>query len=648
MPHTYLSSLSALIRTDTCDNDASAQFVAAQVDVMYELDRSLTIAWLQAPGTTRRPVDSDVAAQISGMAREVGARERDPYSHELIDIRLELGALLFGLLDGPERAMTRRLNRMESCGHRLALVLRLRSREAKELARHPALRWRWELLANHRGHLLVDSHDGSLAFAVQLGDRTWQASRPPEHNGLRILFMAYSPRDLGPTLDYEYEEERLLESTAPFVRDGRMQLHVVELGSLDDLGRCLLAREYDIVHLSGHGELTGNGPRLIMEDEFGDGVPVVPEELLEVFRRGSRMPGAVMISSCHSASIGGEIPGFAAHLVAGGIPAVVGWAQQIRDELAIDTAADIYQRLCAGAPLALAVAFARAKLYETARDAARLPYAWSTLQLIARDGGGFRTDSNGRSLSDEPGEPDESYHYLEQQGKMRVLKKGFVGRRRQLQRLIRVLLLGEEQLSEDDTPVRRAGVIIVGMKGVGKSCLASRAIERLSREQSDPSQLGVVVLKGLLDSTLVREQLEALALRWDDLWARHILYDPTGGSTLGPRIRRLLASHWRRRKLVLVLDDFEPNLDIQPDGPARLSPYAAELLEVLLPACQVGRPKVVITTTASFEIPGIRHKALAVLRLGPVDPSAMSKLWNRGVESQEGHDGDHGISRSHR
>ena len=607
------------------------------VDVLTEPDRSLTVAWAHAPGCHRQ-VDGSRVERIDALARNVARYEsrRSGVQRELARARLQLGEELYSLLDGPDRLLTRKRELAAGKGAALELAIRLLCPCCKPAAGHPAATWRWELLADDSGHLAV-ARDPGLILAVQLGDRDSRAVRTLPRGGLRILFMAYSPDDMEPALDHEREEEHVLATLAPFVRDGRAQVRVVEFGSLKELERCLLEGDYDIVHLSGHGAQTDDGPRLIMENELGERAPASPREILEVLQRASRMPELLLISSCHSAGSRDGIPSFAAQLVAGDVSSVIGWVQPVRDDLATQAAADIYQRLCTGATPAQAVAFARARLHGADLRSRRPSHAWATLHLITREAAGFRIDRSGPSLAAETGEAQETYRYLDQQGRMRVLERGFVGRRRPLKRLISILLRGEDHR---DGTSRHAGAVILGMKGMGKSCLAARALERASQELDEPSKLGFVVLHGALHDGLVYQQLEALALRWDDLRARQILHDPAGGQTLAQRIRRLLANHWRRRQLVVVLDDFEQNLETQPQGPAHLSPYAAELLEVLVPACLTGRPKLLITTTATFVSPEPVARSLAQIRLGPLEPSSIRKLWNRGQRGKGDAPGD--------
>jgi hypothetical protein len=477
-------------------------------DVLASTSGDVTVRWTQAPGHHPRPIPAEERARIDALAEAVSAAESqhpcDPVA--IARTRQELGRALHAVLDSPERALSRRCQEAASRDGVPALAIRLGSIDKDkpvDPARHPAVHWRWELIADERGPFTTRA--GGLAIAVQLGDRAPAAPRKFELGGLRILFMAFSPNDTQPVLDYEREEEHVLGAVAEFVCDGRARLRVVEHGSLEELKRCLVGRTYDVVHLSGHGVLTPEGPRLIMEDEVGDCHRVSAGELLHVLRRARRMPEVVMLSSCFSAGSRDGMPRLAAQLVAGGVPTVIGWVQPVRDDLATEAAADIYQRLCTGATPAEAVAFARRQLFDADQSTASLAqrsHTWGTLHLLTRDASGIRLDEAQPALTDEPADVNEAYTYLDE-GRMRVLARGFIGRRRPLQRLIRILVRGEDQ------GVRYAGAVILGMKGTGKSCLAGRTIQRLSQELDDPGQLGLVVVHGALNELALLEQFLA-------------------------------------------------------------------------------------------------------------------------------------------
>ncbi|ACY13822.1 tetratricopeptide repeat protein [Haliangium ochraceum] len=617
------------------DSQFGASPPSSVVDLSAQADDALLVVWGRQPGRRPRAVTAAVCARIDALAEAVTEAEttRDPEAVERT--RGALGRALYEVLDGPERALAQRCQDIAARGaRRLALVIRLRSAAVHEraaLARHPCVRWRWELLADAHGPLAT--RRGGVAISVQLGDQSVAAPVALPHGGLRILFMASSPRGVQPVLDYEREEEHVLRAVAPFVKDGRARLRVVEQGSLESLERCLLGRAYDIVHLSGHGELTPAGPRLLMEDNVGGRCDVGPQQLLEVLRRAHDLPALVMISACYSGGSRNGIPSLAAQLVAGGIPTVVGWVQPVRDDLATEAAGDIYQRLCTGKTVAQAVSFARQRLHDT--DQKGLPsvpptHTWGTLQLLTDAASDIHLDAQRPPLSDEPAGSDEAYTYLSE-GRVRVLERGFVGRRRELQRLLFILMHGKDGEGE-----RCAGAIILGMKGVGKSCLAARAVQRLAQGLADPSELGQVVLHGALDEFTVLEQFEMQAIRWGDRDAEDILSDAR--EPLPRRLRRLLAGRWRTRRLVIVLDNFEHNLTPRAEGDALLHPEVAALLDALVPACRTGHAKLLVTTTASFELPASARRSLPVIRLGPFEPSSLRKLWNRSRHDEPGAD----------
>ncbi|MCA9686997.1 MAG: ATP-binding protein, partial [Myxococcales bacterium] len=213
---------------------------------------------------------------------------------------------------------------------------------------------------------------------------------------------------------------------------------------------------------------------------------------------------------------------------------------------------------------------------------------------------------------------DDLYRHLKVIGGMRVLEHGFIGQRRPLQRLLRVL-----RTSRDDNEVPVGGALVLGMKGVGKSCLIGRALDR--HAQHEP-RARPIVLHGVLDDIKVIQQFTDAAIARGDRRAETILQLE---EAVPQRIWRLLTSHWADEPIIIVLDDFEQNLELRDDGDARPSAKAAAMLEVLLPACHGYRPKLLITTTASFSMPSEHPRALTELRLGSFHSSVLRKLWMR-------------------
>ncbi|MEZ4299570.1 MAG: CHAT domain-containing protein [Polyangiaceae bacterium] len=591
------------------------------VDLRVDADGALILSWPESPGAHNKRVTPAELNELRGLADEVSHAEMRGVSAAIVKARTALSEALVKLIDGNERALAHRIEAAESEGRRLDLVVRATTADRRNLREHPATWMRWELLPFAE---MRRSGAPPLTVVLQLGPQRLLPARTLERNGLRILFMAFSPRGV-PELDFEREEEELLTAVAALTEKRRARLRVIEEGTLEELKRVLQVESFDVVHLSGHGALRPEGPRLFMEDAFGAGRLVAPHELLEVLATAQQMPELVMLACCHSAEVRGSVASFAADLVAGGVPAVVGWTRPVLDDVATIAAAAVYEHLGNGKTPVEATHAARDRL-RRADDRSRRPnHAWGTLHLVSRSGAGFCVDPGASPLS-ERNERGEVYRYLGQH--MRVLGAGFVGRRRQLQRLLQIVLRGKE--AQGDTTRDVAGACIVGMKGVGKSCTVGRTIERA--KQHTP-ELQTVVIHGEIDERSVLEAFTgSISASGGDETAERLLARVDEG--VFRRVQRVM-EHWRRRHVVVVLDDFEQNLEPTTSGPFLLSREAAALLDVLLPVCRAGTPKLLITSTAEPALAPEHARALAFMPLGALEPTSIRKLWNRGQASND-------------
>lgn len=593
----------------------------AMVDLRWEQSGDLLLSWNEAPGARNKRISRADLEQLRRQADAVGFAESREQSQAIIETRTALSSTLYELLDGPERALGCRIARAEAERRRIDLVVRACCEDRRSLATHPATWMRWELLpfaeTRRRG-------TPPLTVVLQLGPQDLAPPRVLDAGGLRILFMAFSPQD-APDLDFEREEEELLTALAPMLGRRRASMRVVEEGTLDDLTATLLLDAFDIVHLTGHGVITPEGPRLAMEDAFGATRLVAPPELLEALERAKVMPELVMVSCCHSANVRGSVASFAAALVAGGVPNVVGWTRPVRDDLATLAATSLYEQLGAGKTPVQATHLAREHMRRAEERAIAPHHAWGTLHLLSNSAAGFRIGDEAEPLSERFGR-DEVYRFLG--SRMRVLKTGFVGRRRLVQRLLRTLLRGQDGHPGGARDV--AGACVFGMKGVGKSCAVGRVVERAKQHASE---LGVVVMHGAISERSVLEAFrEAVTSHGSDEIAERLL--SLAGEPVLWRVRRVM-EHWRGRHVAIVLDDFEQNLEPRSDGPWLVAPEAAALLEALLPTCATGKPKVLITSTAEFRVPGNEEQAIAFVPLGSFNAAAVRKLWMRGQASNE-------------
>ncbi|KYG04189.1 hypothetical protein BE21_48170 [Sorangium cellulosum] len=597
--------------------------LSAMVDLRLDPGGALILSWTEAPGPRNKAVRPEAIAHLRRLTDAVSLAEGQRQSVAIVETRAALSAALVELLDGPERALGQRIARADAERRRLDLVVRARSDDRGALRAHPATWMRWELLpfaeTRRRGA-------PPLTVVLQLGSQDLAAPRVLEGGGLRIAFMAFSPHDARPELDFEREEEELLAAIAPMAERRRARLRVVEGGTLEELRDVLLLERFDVVHLSGHGVQTPGGPRLVLEDAFGARRDVEPAELIEVLERAKAMPELVMVSCCNSAEVRGSVASFAAELVAAGVPNVVGWTRPVGDGIAMLAASVLYEQIGAGKTPVEAAHIAREQMRREEERTPAPAHVWGTLHLVSGSAAGFRIDDGAEPLSERV-DRDEVYRFLG--SRMRVLKTGFVGRRRLVQRLLRVVVRGQD-LEPKSGARDVAGACVFGMKGVGKSCVVGRAVERA--KQHTP-ELGVVVVHGAIDERAVLDAFqEAVAVGRGDATAEKLL--ARAEERVFQRVRRLM-EHWRRRPVVVVLDDFEQNLDRGTGGPWLVKPEAAALLEALLPACATGKPKLLITSTAAFRVPWSNERALAFMPVGALDDAAVRKLWMRGRASNE-------------
>ncbi|KYF87988.1 hypothetical protein BE20_02825 [Sorangium cellulosum] len=595
----------------------------AMVDLRLDPGGALILSWTEAPGPRNKAVRPEEIAHLRRLTEAVSLAEGQRESVAIVETRAALSAALVELLDGPERALGQRIARADAERRRLDLVVRARSDDRGALRAHPATWMRWELLpfaeTRRRGA-------PPLTVVLQLGSQDLGAPRVLEGGGLRIAFMAFSPHDARPELDFEREEEELLAAIAPMAERRRARLRVVEGGTLEELRDVLLIERFDVLHLSGHGVQTPDGPRLVLEDAFGARRDVEPAELIEVLERAKAMPELVMVSCCNSAEVRGSVASFAAELVAAGVPNVVGWTRPVGDGSAMLAASVLYEQIGAGKTPVEAMYRAREQMRREEERAPAPAHAWGTLHLVSGSAAGFRIDDRAEPLSERV-DRDEVYRFLG--SRMRVLKTGFVGRRRLVQRLLRVVVRGQD-LEHKSGARDVAGACVFGMKGVGKSCVVGRAIERA--KQHTP-ELAVVVVHGAIDERAVLDAFqEAVAVGGGDGTAEKLLARTE--ERVFQRVRRLM-EHWRRRPIVIVLDDLEQNLDRGTSGPWLVKPEAAALLEALLPTCATGKPKLLITSTAEFRVPWANERALAFVPVGALDEAAVRKLWMRGRASNE-------------
>lgn len=256
----------------------------------------------------------------------------------------------------------------------------------------------------------------------------------PENRALQVLFMATSPLDVKPVLDFEGEEARILEATTR----QPLALTVEESGCLSELGYLVDSHDrdyFDVLHLSGHATLQDGQPRFVTETLTGEAYFASAEDIAQELQ--FRLPKLIFLSGCRTGQAGnaGSVPSMAEELLKSGAKAVLGWGQSVLDLDAIAAAAALYQELSAGKQITEAVASTyQALIKNKARD-------WHLLRLYAAGDlpGSLVTPLRTRGRKPAPA-PSVTTQFLDPAGKVKVpTRESFVGRRRQLQNCLRVL-----------------------------------------------------------------------------------------------------------------------------------------------------------------------------------------------------------------
>ncbi|MGB3756124.1 MAG: CHAT domain-containing protein, partial [Rivularia sp. (in: cyanobacteria)] len=452
----------------------------------------------------------------------------------------------------------------------------------------------WELLHNGKC-FLVETKPGIIPVRWVSSDAVKQLSiKPePENRALQMLFMAASPLNVQPVLDFEREEASILTATAR----QPLTLTVEESGCLEELG--YLVADYgkedgkgyfDVLHLTGHGTIKDDGiPVFITESATGEAVESTAEDIATELQ--FQLPKLIFLCGCRTGQAGnsGTVPSMAESLLNAGATSVLGWGQTVLDIDATAAAAALYQELSAGKLLTEALALTYQALIENkARD-------WHLLRLYVTDTLPGNLVTPLRTRGRKSAAPASfSTEFLDAARKVKVpTRESFVGRRRQLQRCLRTLtlpLLTSPYQGEEIGG--RIGLLIHGMGGLGKSSLAARLCDRLINFQR------VVWVGGIDEASLVNRLTDKL----DNQDLRETLQNPD--EELKFRLKKVFG--WLQEAgnnpFLLVLDDFEANLESRNDSYI-LQSEAAKVLSALIWAINETDKfqRIIITCRYDFE-----------------------------------------------
>ena len=346
-----------------------------------------------------------------------------------------------------------------------------------------------------------------------------------------MLFMACSPTDLaGSTLSFEHEEEQILDAVERFQIDMRIE----DSGSLDGLEAMLQENNgFDVVHLTGHAGVEDPlGPVFYMENEIGELHKVTPELLWQKLR--DYPPKLLFLSGCSTGkSNQRDANAFAYAMVQQGAPTALGWGLPVSDAGATRLTAELYKYLATGKPVDHAVMRAR----QFVRDHY---HPWPLLRIFADASPLAPLIAPGQKL--RPKSPRGRTYKMLTDSHVRVLERGFVGRRRDIQQGVRTLRGENEQF----------GLLIRGPAGVGKSCLAGKLIERFHGPDRE-----VLVFHGELRPADIFYKLQKLCDRKGQKRGLDILKQE---KEYEDKIKAFFREIFPEMPVLIYFDDFEQNL----------------------------------------------------------------------------------------
>lgn len=264
---------------------------------------------------------------------------------------------------------------------------------------------------------------------------------PPGAGPLRVLFLAAAPTDQA-LLDFEKEEDLLLRAAGA---DPEVSLCFAESGSFAELEELVDRVRPQVVHLSGHGDVTADGRGVFaFEDEDGRTDLRTAEEIVAGIGRGSGVR-CLVLNGCKTSQA--ATAGLRRALAAAGVPLAVGWSASVADDMAFHFAEEVYRRLRTGMPVGRAAAHARRRLREKGRvQQGGAPVQDASFALVQVWGGDGRGELFDRRLTPEKVSGARTVYALLGDG-VKGLSEGFVGRRRQIQALLPPLRRGTARMA---------------------------------------------------------------------------------------------------------------------------------------------------------------------------------------------------------
>lgn len=234
----------------------------------------------------------------------------------------------------------------------------------------------WELMYGGAQPLAADPQQTIAITRIVTagGDR---AATTPMALPLRVLFVVGQMLDgaIRPGAEYMALLRRVAGTSDNDVRVTNINSRLLLRATPEELARAVDEFAPAVVHFICHGDYDGEQATLMLtKSENGQKtnaeLPVTADALLELLhgelhegRRDAKLPTVVVLNACHTAAAGADrknaYRGFAANLVAGGVPVVVGMAGEVADGACRIFTSEFYRALLNGKSVALATARGR-------------------------------------------------------------------------------------------------------------------------------------------------------------------------------------------------------------------------------------------------------------------------------------------------
>ncbi|MCF2828113.1 MULTISPECIES: tetratricopeptide repeat protein [unclassified Pseudoalteromonas] len=483
-------------------------------DVLDPLTRHLTL----------RPEDSTLLNTLCD------SYQRAAHSLDSMSLLRSIGNQLFELLNQHPDVIQKWLH---SAGGR---QLEIQTTAAAGSLQPLLLNLPWEVLVYEDQFLAADT---TLYEVLRRVGQPTQTAPTARYKDLTLAFMAADP-DFASELHYEAEERAILLATR---KAKNLNLWVEESGNLDSLTqRIAEAGHCDMIHLSCHGGFDDTRKQfaLQLEDDHYGACHTTASD----FQGLSAHIQGVFLSACQSAK-SSDTASFALALVKMGIANVVGWDGSVRDDDATAFSAHLYQALLQQLSLPQACAIARHKLLLEHLQGNDSPH-WHLGRVYLSGNGGWPL-IDGTQAASPKRRGKHCYDVLDRKKHLVPVasKETFVGRRVQTKQALNALA---------DT--HKAGVLLTGIGGTGKSSLAARIVHRM-----EPQYKAVIIYQDYSEVAILSELKQFVTgPERHTAFQRYLNDIKQNPGFFTDNLVEILEQHLAEQPVIVVVDDLEQHV----------------------------------------------------------------------------------------